>query len=118
MSLSLHDTINDQQNSDEDSNGGDAGASSTNDIPIDTSGVADLPDIKPKLVPIYEVHKANSEDIREQLEVTAVEIIDDMEIIVTSKGFGKPLNATAEGLIKQEKPDGVSGDIPFIVTVN
>lgn len=119
LSSSLHDTRLNTNTDDESSDtviAENDAASSTDDIAAGTSHDSVI-DVKPNLVPIYEIHKANNEGIRKQLEDKVVEIIDDMEITVTSKGFGKPLNATAEGLIKRETRDEISGDIPFITTV-
>lgn len=91
--------------------------SSIDDDSVGNTSRAETVDVKPNLVPIYEVHKANNEGIRKQLEDTQVEIIDDMEITYTSKGFGQPLNATSDGLIKREHRDEISGDFPFMNTV-
>lgn len=94
----------------------DATSNSADDV--GNTSRASVIDVKPNLVPIYEVHKANNEGIRKQLEDTAVEVIDDdIEITYTSKGFGRPLNATQDGLIKREHQDEVSGDFPFMNTV-
>lgn len=137
LSSSLHNITNDQQNSinvlnDESGSNNDLlpdandGAlldtddnPATNDTPDDANVASDLADVKPNLVPIYEVHKANNEDILKQLEDTTVEIIDDMEItVITSKGYGKPFKVTDDGLIKREKPDEISGGMAFLATVN
>lgn len=75
-------------------------------------------DVKPNVVPMYEVYKGNNNDLLLQLEDKIVEIVDDMEITITSKGFGKPLNVTEEGFIKSEIPDEISGNIPFMKTVS
>lgn len=75
-------------------------------------------DMKPCLVPMYNVYKANNNDILNELDDRVVEIVGDMEITVTSKGFGQPFLATKDGLIKQEKPDEISGFIPFMKTVS
>lgn len=74
-------------------------------------------EIKPNLVPMYEVYRTNNNQILDQLGDLFVETVDDMVITVTSKGYGKPLNATTDGLIKHEKADEISAEIPFIKTV-
>ncbi|XP_031636830.1 uncharacterized protein LOC116349491 [Contarinia nasturtii] len=91
------------------------GASSQNES-IDADHSNENMEVKPSVVPMYEVHRANEDAILDQLEDRVVEIIDDMEITTTSKGFGKPLNTTIDGLIKQEESDEISCDIPFLNT--
>lgn len=120
LSSSLHDTrLNISAHDGNESNVTVAEVTSTSvaDDNVGDASQASMIDVKPNLVPIYEVHKANNEGIRKQLEDTAVEIIDDMEITYTSKGFGQPLNATPDGLIKREHRDEISGDFPFMNTV-
>lgn len=72
-------------------------------------------DVKP-IVPLYTV--ANNDDIVNQLQEHETIIVEDssdeeIEIKVGPKGFGKPLKATTEDLIKRETPDEISGNMPF-----
>lgn len=67
---------------------------------------------------IMEPPSSNRSELSQLLETDQIEIVDDeMTIIVSAKGYGKPYNATAEDLIKR-KDDCVSGDIPFTDTVS
>lgn len=76
-------------------------------------------DVKPNIVPMYAVYTENNDDILQQLEDWTVEIVDDdMEIMVSSKGFGNALGVTVDGLVKPEKPQEFSGMIPYLDTVN
>lgn len=84
---------------------------------VDKSSQSATSDVKPNIVPLYEMHRANQNAILDQLEDRIVETVDDMEITITSKGFGKPFNTTAEGFIKLEEPDEISGFIPYMNTV-
>lgn len=69
---------------------------------------------KPNYVPMYEVYKSNNQDIRNQLEEWIVDYEDDeIEITVSSKGYGAPLKTRADGLIKPEVADDFSGMIPY-----
>lgn len=78
---------------------------------------AEIQDVKP-IVPLYRTDSANNNEIAALLDEESVEIVDDdMIIIVGSKGFGKPLGTTIAGLVKIEN-DQISGDIPFMNTVN
>lgn len=70
-------------------------------------------DQKQHLVPVYEICTANREAMLLQLEDRSVHVVDDMEITVGSKGFGRPLNVTVDGLLKREARDEISGEIPF-----
>lgn len=85
-----------------------------------TNAPTDEIDVKPNIdiIPMYEVHRSNQNAILDQLEDRIVEIVDDeiISITTTSKGFGKPLNTTTEGLVKQEA-DEISGDMAFLNTV-
>lgn len=72
------------------------------------------------IVPLYTM--ANNDAIINQLQEHETIIVedssdDDMEIKVGPKGFGKPLGATLDDLIKRETPDEISGDMPFIQKV-
>lgn len=75
-------------------------------------------DVKPNLVPLYEHHVANQNNILAQLHEPDIIEDDDVIIIVGSKGFAMPLNATPDGLIKREQLDIISGDMPFNMTVS
>lgn len=75
-------------------------------------------DIKPNIVPMYAIYTSNNVDILQQLEDWVVDIVDDdMEIMVSSKGFGKPLGVTVDGLVKPEISEEFSGMIPYLDTV-
>lgn len=99
-----------------------ASCDDNNAAPISHCCIAEKkPDVS-EIFPIYEV-RADNNEIMEELEERCVEILtfEGAEMEVTykaSKGFGKPFNATSDGLIKLEKPDPVSGMIPFITTVS
>lgn len=83
---------------------------------VHPSNVADL---KPTIVPMYEIYKKNNESILNQLEDWVVDYVDDdIEMSVSSKGYAKPLNTTENGFIKLENPDEISGNIEFKPTVN
>lgn len=74
---------------------------------------------KPEIFPIYEADHSNNDDILDALEDRVVEVLDGMEVTYkASKGFGKPLKTTSDGLVKIEVPDAISGMIPFITTVS
>lgn len=89
------------------------------DITVNQTTSSNEIESKPVVVPLYEVHRANNEDILNQLEEWHVDYVDDdIEIIVSSKGYGGPLKTTLEGLVKLEKPDDFSGMIPYIITVS
>lgn len=78
----------------------------------------DQPEVKPNVVPMYEIHRANNTDILNQLEDWMVVYTDDdIEITVSSKGYGEPLGTTLDGLVKPEKPDDFSGMMPCLNTV-
>lgn len=75
-------------------------------------------EVKPNVVPMYELHRANNADILNQLEDWVIDYEDDeMQIVVSSKGYGAPLGTTLDGLVKPEKPDEFSGMMPFYETV-
>lgn len=85
----------------------------------------DAMDVKPNLVPLYDLHTKNNSDIisllEEPIEKPAqecVELGDDL-VMTYDKGMKfKPLAATGDGLTKRENPDEISGMIPFNETVN
>lgn len=76
----------------------------------------------PQVIPIYGI-ASNNDDILNELEVRRSEELTfegtTMEVTyMVSKGFGKPLNATLDGLVKLEQPDLFSGWIGYITTVS
>lgn len=74
---------------------------------------------KPEFFPIYEADHSNNDDILNALDDRVVEVLDGMEVTYkASKGFGKPLKTTTDGLVKIEIPDAISVMIPFITTVS
>lgn len=76
-------------------------------------------DVKPVVVPMYEIYKSNNNEIWNQLEDWVVDYSDsELVMTISSKGYAKPLNTTRDGHVKLERPDEVSGDIPFTATVH
>lgn len=74
---------------------------------------------KQEVFPIYEADRANNDDILDALDDRVVEVWDGLEVTYkASKGVGIPLKTMADGRLKLEKPDVVSGMIPFITTVS
>lgn len=76
-------------------------------------------DVKPNVVPLYQIYRTNNNDILNQLEDWVIDYVDDeIEIAISSKGYAAPLNTTEEGLVKHEKPNEFSGLIPCLNTVS
>lgn len=68
---------------------------------------------------MYEIYKSNNNEIWNQLEDWVVDYSDsELVMTISSKGYAKPLNTTRDGHVKLERPDEVSGDIPFTTTVH
>lgn len=82
-------------------------------------------EVKPNLVPLYDLHTKNICDIISLLEdpievpeKEREEFGDDL-VMTYDKGMQfKPFAATADGLTKRETPDYISGMIPFNESVN
>lgn len=82
-------------------------------------------DVKPNLVPLYDLHTKNISDIISLLE-DPIEVAEkeheefgDDLVMTYDKGMQfKPFSATADGLTKRETPDYISGMIPFNESVN
>lgn len=85
----------------------------TTDVQITATEVKDE-----HTVPMYEVHRSNNQDILQQLEEWVVDFADDdIEITISTKGYGVPLRTTVDGLVKPEVPDEFSGMFPCLNTV-
>lgn len=90
-----------------------------NQAEMDEEAADEAADIKP-IVPLYRIDRANNDDIVALLDEHHIEVLDDMVITVGSKGYGRPLQTTTEGLVKFEDNqfDDISGNIPFMSTVS
>lgn len=73
---------------------------------------------KPVLAPLYQIYRANNNHILQHFEEYIVDYVDDdVEIAISAKGYGAPLNTTLDGLVKPEKPDDFSGWMPSLKLV-
>lgn len=61
---------------------------------------------------------SNQSELRSLLVSEEVIMEDEMVIIVSEKGFGKPFNTTAKHALIKRQGDAVSGDMPFNESVS
>lgn len=74
--------------------------------------------VKEEVVPLYDVHNNNCEEINHLLDEPEVHCFEDgMEMIVSVGGIPKPLACTADKVIKREN-DPISGSFPYNITVS
>lgn len=87
-------------------------------VTANDDSIAEPIDVKPSTAPMYEIYKASKDDILNRLgDWKKVYVDTDLEFYVSTKGYAKPLAATEDDLVKVEKPDEVSGMLPFTNTV-
>lgn len=75
--------------------------------------------IKPELVPMYEIHAGNASEVNELLDEPETVYLsdDDGEMIIPETGLPKPFGTTQENIVKREN-DPITGNVPFNVEVN
>lgn len=75
-------------------------------------------EIKPELVPLYEIHARNISEMNELLDEPQTIYLsdDDGEMVVPETGLPKPFGTTKENIVKREN-DPITGNVPFNVEV-
>lgn len=75
--------------------------------------------IKPELVPLYEMPTRNTAEMDELLDEPQTFYLsdDDGEMVVPETGLPKPFGSTPEGMVKREN-DPITGNVPFNVEVS